>query len=168
VRIHDGALLHTSTALPDYELGLTARISPRPANDPLTRLDQVFDLPLEPQGPDERKSANVGVGKLCLHPRRCGEQRASLRDDVVDQHYSPDHLLRPDYGKRLVVLLYGRALAAERGCGLADRELTQQAWPYCAREAYVPEGDRELPRDPRRLAPRRTPGHRDEYSARRE
>src|ERR1700726_2081901 len=48
-------------------LRLTARISPRPANDPLTRLEQVFDPPLESQRPDERKSTNVGVGKLPLH-----------------------------------------------------------------------------------------------------
>ena len=146
-------------------LGLTARISPRPANDPLTRLDQVFDLPLEPQRPHERKGANVGVGKLRLHPRRCGEQRPSLRDHIVDQHNSPDHLRRPDHGKRLVVLVYRRALAAERGCGSADRELTLQPRPYRAREAYVPERDRELPRDPWRLAPRGAPRDRDEYRA---
>ena len=149
-------------------LGLTARISPRPADDPLTRLDQVFDLPLEPQRPDERKGANVGVGKVRLQPRRCGEQRPSLRDDIVDQHDSPDHPRRPDHGKRLVVLVYRRALAAERGCGLADRELTLQPRPYRAGQADVPERDGELRRHPRRIAPRRTPRHRDEYGARRE
>ena len=146
-------------------LRLTARISPRPANDPLTRLDQVFDPRLKSQGPDEGKGANVGMGELPLHARGCSEQRPSLGDDIIDQHYFPDHPQRPDHGKRLVVLVYGRALAAERGCGLADRELTLQARPYGAREADVPECDRELPRDPRRLAPRGAPRNRDEHRA---
>src|SRR5438309_9230973 len=72
-------------------LRLTTRISPRPANHPLTWLEQVLDPPLESQGPDERQGANVGVGKVRLHARRRGQQRPSLRHDIVDQHYSADH-----------------------------------------------------------------------------
>ena len=63
------------------------------------------------------------------------------------------------------MLLYGRALAAERGCGPADRELTAQARPYDAREANVPERVGELRCDPRRLALRSAPRDRDEDRA---
>src|SRR5216117_2941361 len=54
-------------------LRLTARISPRPANHPLTGLEQVLDPPLESQGADERKVAGVGhTVELSLQQRLSG------------------------------------------------------------------------------------------------
>jgi hypothetical protein len=56
----------------------------------VARLSQVLNVIHEALGADERECVDVRVRQVSPEARRCREQRATLRDDIVDQHNPMD------------------------------------------------------------------------------